>query len=96
MVEGARIARAAPDDRSFFRSLAAEQGERAVSIVLSGTGSDGTLGLRAVEEKAAALRRLADRWDDRFAVMKRDYTQRAAEMDSTAEVLRDLLSGSAP
>jgi len=33
----------------FFRSLAADQRERAVCIVLSGTGSDGTLGLRAVK-----------------------------------------------
>jgi len=34
---------------SFFRSLAADQHERAVCIVLSGTGSDGTLGVRAVK-----------------------------------------------
>ncbi len=33
----------------FFRSLAADQRDRAVCIVLSGTGSDGTLGLRAVK-----------------------------------------------
>jgi hypothetical protein len=33
----------------FFRSLAADQGERAVGIVLSGTGSDGTLGLRMIK-----------------------------------------------
>ena len=33
----------------FFRSLAQDQRERAVCIVLSGTGSDGTLGLRAVK-----------------------------------------------
>jgi two-component system CheB/CheR fusion protein len=34
----------------FFRSLASEHGERTVGVVLSGTGSDGTLG--AVEIKA--------------------------------------------
>ena len=33
----------------FFRSLAADQHERAIGIVLSGTGSDGTLGLRAIK-----------------------------------------------
>ena len=33
----------------FFRSLAADQHERAICIVLSGTGSDGTLGVRAVK-----------------------------------------------
>ncbi|MDZ4292420.1 MAG: chemotaxis protein CheB [Hydrogenophaga sp.] len=36
-----------PIDR-FFRSLAEDQGEYAVGIVLSGTGTDGTLGLRAI------------------------------------------------
>jgi len=33
---------------SFFRSLAEDQGEMAIGIILSGTGSDGTLGLRAI------------------------------------------------
>ena len=33
---------------SFFRSLAEDLGEKAISIILSGTGSDGTLGMRAI------------------------------------------------
>ncbi|QCB48585.1 SAM-dependent methyltransferase [Hydrogenophaga sp. PAMC20947] len=33
---------------AFFRSLAEDQAERAMGIVLSGTASDGTLGLRAI------------------------------------------------
>jgi two-component system CheB/CheR fusion protein len=33
----------------FFRSLAREHHERAICVVLSGTGSDGTLGVRAVK-----------------------------------------------
>ena len=35
---------------TFFSSLAGDQGENAVCIVLSGTGSDGTLGLIAIKE----------------------------------------------
>lgn len=33
----------------FFRSLAQDQLDRAIGIVLSGTGSDGTLGIRAIK-----------------------------------------------
>jgi len=33
----------------FFRSLARDQGIRAICIILSGTGTDGTLGLRAIK-----------------------------------------------
>ncbi|MEI8344829.1 MAG: chemotaxis protein CheB [Candidatus Omnitrophota bacterium] len=33
----------------FFRSLARDQRERAIGIVLSGTGSDGTLGVKAIK-----------------------------------------------
>jgi two-component system CheB/CheR fusion protein len=36
----------------FFRSLAHDQGERSVGVILSGMGSDGTLGLRAIKEAA--------------------------------------------
>src|ERR1017187_7072922 len=35
----------------FFRSLAQDQHERAICIVLSGTGSDGTHGLRAIKDE---------------------------------------------
>ena len=36
----------------FFRSLAEDQGESAIGVVLSGTGTDGTLGLRAIKAHA--------------------------------------------
>jgi two-component system CheB/CheR fusion protein len=36
---------------TFFTSLAEARGERAACVILSGTGSDGTLGLRAVKEQ---------------------------------------------
>ena len=45
--EEARYARMSVD--YFFRSLAQELEEKAICIVLSGTGSDGTLGLEAVK-----------------------------------------------
>ncbi|MGA1841016.1 MAG: chemotaxis protein CheB [bacterium] len=35
----------------FFQSLAEDQGERAIGIILSGTGTDGTHGLRAIKAK---------------------------------------------
>jgi two-component system CheB/CheR fusion protein len=38
----------------FFRSLAEDQQDRSIAVVLSGMGSDGTLGLRAIKEKAGA------------------------------------------
>jgi two-component system, chemotaxis family, CheB/CheR fusion protein len=34
----------------FFRSLAEEKGKDAIGIILSGTGSDGTMGCRAIKE----------------------------------------------
>ncbi|MFA7238684.1 MAG: chemotaxis protein CheB [Sulfuricellaceae bacterium] len=34
---------------AFLRSLAEDQGEKSIGIILSGTGTDGTLGLRAVQ-----------------------------------------------
>jgi two-component system CheB/CheR fusion protein len=36
----------------FFRSLAQDQQEHSVGVILSGMGSDGTLGLRAIKERA--------------------------------------------
>ncbi|WP_404309000.1 PAS domain S-box protein [Neorhodopirellula lusitana] len=34
----------------FFHSLAADQGDRAIAVVLSGAGSDGTVGLKAISD----------------------------------------------
>lgn len=39
----------------FFRALADDQHERAVGVILSGMGSDGTLGLRAIKENAGLV-----------------------------------------
>jgi chemotaxis methyl-accepting protein methylase len=39
----------------FFRSLAEDQQERSIGVILSGMGTDGTLGLRAIKEKAGVV-----------------------------------------
>lgn len=39
----------------FLTSLAEDQGEKAVAIILSGTGSDGTRGVRAIKEKVGMI-----------------------------------------
>ena len=39
----------------FFRSLAQDQRERAICIVLSGTGSDGTQGVRAIKDEGGMV-----------------------------------------
>ncbi|OUP86118.1 hypothetical protein B5F07_02115 [Lachnoclostridium sp. An169] len=39
----------------FFTSLAKEQNDRSIAVVLSGTGSDGTSGVKAVKEKGGLV-----------------------------------------
>jgi len=39
----------------FLRSLAEDQQERSIGVILSGMGTDGTLGLRAIKEKAGLV-----------------------------------------
>ena len=41
----------------FFMSLAADQAEKRGGRGLSGTGSDGTMGLRAIKENGGLVRR---------------------------------------
>ncbi|MBU1710482.1 MAG: PAS domain-containing protein [Proteobacteria bacterium] len=40
---------------SFFRTLARDQGPNAVCIILSGTGSDGTLGVKAIKAESGMV-----------------------------------------
>lgn len=39
----------------FFRTMAEDQLDRSIGVILSGMGSDGTLGLRAIKEKAGVV-----------------------------------------
>ncbi|MBD3239381.1 MAG: PAS domain-containing protein [Chitinivibrionales bacterium] len=57
----------------FFRSLAGDQRENAICIVLSGTGSDGTLGVRAIKAEGG------------LAVVQKSPSARYAGMPSSAE-----------
>jgi two-component system CheB/CheR fusion protein len=40
---------------TFFRSLAEDQAEKAIAIILSGAGSDGPLGLKSIKEKGGLV-----------------------------------------
>ncbi|MCC7334181.1 MAG: hypothetical protein IT422_03760 [Pirellulaceae bacterium] len=57
----------------FFRSLAADQKEHAICIVLSGTGTDGTLGLRAIKGATG------------MAIVQQSQSAKYAGMPSSAE-----------
>lgn len=39
----------------FFRSLAKDKGDRSIGVILSGTGSDGTLGIKAIKESGGLV-----------------------------------------
>lgn len=39
----------------FLRSLAEDMGEKAIAVILSGTGSDGTRGIRAIKEQGGMI-----------------------------------------
>ena len=52
----------------FFSSLAEDHGERAIAIALSGTGSDGTRGIRAIKE-AGGLVMIQDEHSAKFSGM---------------------------
>jgi two-component system CheB/CheR fusion protein len=39
----------------FFRSLAQDQGKNAIGVILSGTGSDGALGIKAIKESGGTV-----------------------------------------
>jgi two-component system CheB/CheR fusion protein len=71
---GARAAERAPVD-IFFNSLAEDCGENAVGIVLSGSGSDGTLGIKAIKEHGGlTLAQGSNRTEPRFKDMPESAT----------------------
>ena len=58
----------------FFRSLAADQRERSVAVVLSGMGTDGTEGIKAIKEQGGVVL-VQDPATAKFASMPRSVTE---------------------
>ena len=63
----------------FFRSLARERGGRVIGVVLSGTGSDGTLGLRAIKA------------EDGIAFVQDEKSAKHAGMPESARAVADFV-----
>lgn len=94
----------------FFASLAADQGELSAGVVLSGSDSDGTLGIKAIKERGGlTLAQVADGFGPNHADMPNsaiatglvDFAVPAEEMGSklvefarSALVLEDIASAS--
>jgi len=75
----------------FLRSLAEDQREHSVGIILSGMGSDGTLGLSAIKEKAGIVL-VQDPATAKFDAMPRSAIDAGlADIVATAEELPDKL-----
>lgn len=75
----------------FFRSLAQEAGDRAVGIVLSGTGSDGSRGIRDIHD-AGGLVVVQDPESAKFDGMPRSAIDTgAADLTLTPEAIPDAL-----
>ena len=76
----------------FFRSLAEDRGELAIGIALSGTGSDGTLGVRAIKEAGGTVM-VQDEESARFSGMPDSAaaTGLADYVLPPAEMARELL-----
>lgn len=82
----------------FFRSLAKERAERSVAILLSGTGSDGTLGLRDING-AGGVTMVQDPKDARFPGMPEsainmghvDYVLPASQMGRHVKTILERL-----
>jgi two-component system chemotaxis response regulator CheB len=66
-------------------SLVSEQSEVIESALFSA--------IRSMEEKAATLRNIANRFSSKLKKQQEDYLSRAAKLDESATVIRELLAG---
>lgn len=72
---------------SFFLSLAEDQRERSIGVILSGMGSDGTLGLKAIKERAG-IALVQDPASAKFDAMPRSAIEAGlADLVATADAL---------
>src|SRR5438067_3206426 len=94
-----RLFLSAPENRApilpidyFFRSLAEDRGELAIGIALSGTGSDATMGVRAIKEAGGTVM-VQDEGSAKFSAMPESAcaTGLAAYVLPPAEMARELL-----
>ncbi|MDX8520754.1 CheR family methyltransferase [Mesorhizobium dulcispinae] len=83
-------ARRTPID-DFFTSLAREQSEHAAGLILSGTGSDGTIGLRAIKEHGGLT--LAQESAEYDGMMRSAVQSGLVDMVLPAEEMADKLVG---
>jgi two-component system CheB/CheR fusion protein len=79
----------------FFRSLAREQGEKSVGIILSGTGTDGTLGLREIHSRGG-VSFVQDPSTAKYdgmpaSAISAGYVTRVLPVEKMPEALQDLI-----
>ena len=72
----------------FSIALAEEQGDAAIGVVLSGTGSDGTYGLKAI--KAAVEREVSARNGHRYSMRVCPYKTRDNQIEGVLMVMLDV------
>ncbi|MFP4263384.1 MAG: EAL domain-containing protein [Halomonas sp.] len=92
LVEARREVVPKPSINDFFISLAAERGDDAIGIVLSGTGSDGTAGLRTIMA-AGGVTLVQDPASAKYTSMPQSAIEaRVADVVMTAEAMADKLA----
>lgn len=85
---------------AFLRSLAEDQGEQAIGIILSGTGTDGTLGLRAIFG-AGGVTLVQDPATAKYdgmptSAIQAGYATQVLPPDKMPDTLRQLLATTVP
>jgi two-component system, chemotaxis family, CheB/CheR fusion protein len=80
----------------FLRSLAEECGERAICAILSGTGTDGSLGLKAVKEKGGLVIAQDPQEAEFFMAQKRSRSRCYRPTTAVCLSIREIMRTSSP